>query len=69
MKNTFQIVLMLALGVGLCIGCGKSRQPEAEPAEMMNTENWEPESVDLPEGHTADDGHDHGDHDHSGHSH
>jgi hypothetical protein len=75
MKKTALIAMVLAILAGFCAGCGKAEKPEkAEPkaATSQEAENWEPETVALPEGHTADDGHDHSAHencDHSGHNH
>ena len=55
------------------IGAGCSKEEAAEPAAAgtnvaAKTENWEPETAEqLPEGHSADDGHDHSSHE--GHNH
>ncbi len=63
MKKPLHTLTLLALLSALFVGCGKSTPPPADPTEAEpQAANWEPESVDndaLPEGHTADDGHDH----------
>ncbi len=69
MKNTVRTIAVLAVLVGLGSGCGKSEKSDTTPVPSAEAQNWEPESVDLPEGHSMDDGHDHSGHDHSGHDH
>ena len=69
MDNTTRIVMVLAALTAFSIGCSKADKPKPAPAEAAQAENWEPDSVALPEGHTADDGHDHSVHDHDGHDH
>ncbi|MDP6524207.1 MAG: hypothetical protein QGH15_08285 [Kiritimatiellia bacterium] len=67
MKDAFLMLATLIIVAGLCVGCGKADRSEKEAAGIAKpneTENWEPEAAELPEGHTADDGHDHSDHDH-----
>lgn len=61
----------IRIGVGLAVlgfltmGCSKSEEPKAQqPTAAVSEENWEPESIKLPEGNSAGHGHDH-----SGHSH
>lgn len=74
MKRIIQVMIAATVLAGLCVGCGKSKEPEPKPLEQAKKENWEPETVALPEGHSKDDGHDHSSHgndghDHSGHNH
>ena len=69
MKNTTLIAMGLVALAGCCAGCGKAEKPEPEAATTTEEENWEPETVTLPEGHTADDGHDHSGDAHGDHSH
>jgi hypothetical protein len=72
MKKTTRVTLAMVVLAGLCMGCGKSEEQATAPAQATTTETWEPETVALPEGHSADDGHDHGGHnhqDHAGHNH
>lgn len=65
MKKAIRVGVALAVLAAVCMGCGKQEAPVPETAkEKPRTENWEPESVDMPEGHSADDGHDHSGHNH-----
>jgi nitrous oxide reductase accessory protein NosL len=67
MKKASQLVLAVLVTGIVAAGCGKSEKPKpkpAKPAKATKTEKWEPESVSVPEGHSADDGHDHSGHDH-----
>jgi len=70
MKKAIRAGVALAALAAVCIGCGKKEPSAPEAAnEKPQAENWEPESVKLPEGHSADDGHDHSAHGHAGHDH
>jgi hypothetical protein len=76
MKKTVLIATVLAALAGLCVGCGETERSESKDATLQKrdatpqkAENWEPERVVLPEGHTVDDGHDHSGDDHCGHNH
>ena len=70
MKKAIRVGVALAALAAVCMGCGK-KEPAAPqtPKEKSQAENWEPESVDLPEGHSVDDGHGHCGHGHAGHKH
>jgi hypothetical protein len=70
MKDVIQILVTLIMVAGFLTGCGKTEKAETagQSDEAARAENWEPETAsELPEGHTADDGHDHSDHE--GHDH
>ncbi|MBT3295460.1 MAG: hypothetical protein HN919_01840 [Verrucomicrobia bacterium] len=67
MKQIFTLIMGIMIVVGLGTGCGKADK-SAETSPEAEKEQWEPESIPVPEGHSADDGHDHSGHDHSAHA-
>ena len=66
MTITSRLWVSLAILATIGVGCGrtdKQTEPEAkQPAQESTEKNWQPESTDLPAGHTPDDGHDHSAH-------
>lgn len=65
MKKVIRMGVASVALAGMCMGCGKAESPAPDSAkENAHAEHWEPESVDLPEGHSMDDGHDHSGHNH-----
>lgn len=67
MQKSVRMFAVLGMIAGLCVGCGNADKPEPEETEQpkaSSTNNWEPETAEMPEGHSADDGHDHSGHNH-----